>query len=379
MSGPGAMNLDTAHFLARHWQREPLLIRNAIPGFASPASADELAGLALEAEVESRIVEQRDGEWQLFHGPFTESDFQRQQPWTLLVQAVDHYLPAVAQLRRWVDFVPQWRVDDIMASYAVDGGSVGPHFDNYDVFLLQGEGQRLWQLGQCCGSQSALLSHDELRILSDFEVSAEYLLDPGDVLYLPPGLAHWGIARGECTTFSIGFRAPRLNDLLSRFVDSVLAEMDPELFYTDAGLSAAARPGEIRAQDLDRVQEQIMAALDAGSAGDRRWLGELVTEPRYEISPDDDSLAESRALLRQPGESVTLAPAARLAWQPAGREVIVYANGESRLFPSALDQALEALCGERVLSPAQLAATLERPEGVALLDYLLEAGCIYVQ
>ena len=137
------LNLDREDFLARYWQRKPLLIRQAINNFHPPLSSHQLAGLALEDEVESRIIEPSGNGWTLHHGPFSNADYQRQNPWTLLVQAVDHYIPEVARLRRTVDFIPQWRVDDVMVSYAVDGGSVGPHYDNYDVFLLQGEGERL--------------------------------------------------------------------------------------------------------------------------------------------------------------------------------------------------------------------------------------------
>ena len=137
-SGPAPLNLDREDFLARYWQRKPLYLPGAIANFKPPVSSQELAGLALEEGIESRLVEYRDDQWLLHHGPFQESDYDRDHPWTLLVQAVDHWIPEVAELRKLVDFLPQWRVDDVMVSYAPDGGSVGPHFDNYDVFLLQG-------------------------------------------------------------------------------------------------------------------------------------------------------------------------------------------------------------------------------------------------
>jgi len=251
------LKFDKETFLAQYWQRKPLLIRNAIAGFETPLPADELAGLALEEDIESRIIEYRDNQWRLDHGPFTGKDFHRDTPWTLLVQAVDHVIPAVAELRKLVDFLPQWRVDDVMVSYAVDGGSVGPHYDNYDVFLLQGEGERRWRLGQYCDAGSPLLAHPELRILSEFNCTREYLLGPGDILYVPPGLAHWGVAQGECTTFSIGFRAPRVNDMVSRWADCLLEHLDPELFYSDSHIEPVTRAGEIRPQDLARVRAQV--------------------------------------------------------------------------------------------------------------------------
>jgi len=371
------LKLDREQFLARYWQQKPLLIRRAVPGFTPPISSHELAGLAFEEGVEARIIEHCKGDWILNHGPFRQADYQRENPWTLLVQAVDHYADSVAALRQLVDFIPQWRVDDVMVSYAVDGGSVGPHYDNYDVFLLQGEGKRLWRTGQFCDSASPLLPHAELRILSLFESEQEYLLETGDMLYLPPGLAHWGIAQGECTTFSIGFRAPRINDMVSRFVDTLLGDMDTEQFYHDARLEPVTRAGEIRAHDLQRVQSQIEAALD--QAAENTWFGELVTEPRYDLLPDDDDLAEARALLRSDGESVMLSSAAKLAWQQDAEGIVVFANGESRHYSCARLDLVIPLCESGELSAAAVGQAVTDSESLALLDYLLEAGCIYVR
>ncbi len=370
------LQLDRDVFLARHWQQKPLLIRKALPGFTPPLSSHQLAGLAMEANVESRIIENTANEWILHHGPFSQSDYKRELPWTLLVQAVDHYIPEVAALRKLVDFIPQWRVDDVMVSYASDGGSVGPHFDNYDVFLLQGEGQRLWKTGQYCGPGTPLLPHDELRILSLFESDEEYLLEPGDMLYLPPGIAHWGIAQGECTTFSIGFRAPRVNEMVSRFADALLDELEPELFYRDARLEPVSRPGEIRSRDMERVMAQLQGALD--QAGGNHWFGELATEPRYDQFPDDDDLAEARAAVQDGPGMIELSPSAKLAWQQEENTVIVFANGDSRVFPDEVLALIITLCDRWKLEGEQLARCLGMDSGRELIDYLLEAGCIYV-
>lgn len=379
------LNLDKEAFLAKYWQRRPLLIRQAIPNFSTPLGSDELAGLALEDEIESRVIEtltatragERATEWALHHGPFAEDDLQRDGAWTLLVQAVDHYIPEVAELRQLVDFIPQWRVDDVMASYATDGGSVGPHYDNYDVFLLQGEGHRLWRIGQACDQKSPLLDHDELRILDEFECTQEYLLGPGDMLYVPPGIAHWGIAQGECTTFSIGFRAPRINDMVSRFSDSLLEHLPSEAFYRDEQLDTAKRAGEISRQDLQRIHSQLEAALASEGVGD--WFGELVTEPRYEYEPDEGELATERSQLLAGGCRVILNPASKLAWQQNVTSVSVYANGESRLFTNVVASILVTVCGQWALEGPELAAVIGEAEGAQLLDYLLERGCIYVE
>ncbi|TDG13851.1 cupin domain-containing protein [Seongchinamella unica] len=371
------LQIDKEAFLARHWQRKPLLLPGALPGFSPPIDANELAGLAMEEGIESRIIEQCGPDWILQHGPFAEADFQRDAPWTLLVQAVDHYIPEIARLRQLVDFIPSWRVDDVMVSYASDGGSVGPHYDNYDVFLLQGEGQRLWRLGQFCDADSPLLPHDELRILQNFEQEQEYLLNPGDILYVPPGIAHWGIARGECTTFSIGFRAPRISELVSRFTDQLLASLEPERFYHDAGLETVTRAGEIRPRDLERVAAQVQAALDEASGN--HWFGELVTEPRYEHFPDDDDLAEARAILADAPLRVCLNPAAKLAWQHEENTLVVFANGDSGVFSDALLPLQIALCEHGLLAGDQLTSATGNPQGMQWLHYLLESGCIYVE
>ncbi|MEH6587796.1 MAG: cupin domain-containing protein [Halioglobus sp.] len=370
------LNVDRELFLARYWQQKPLLIRSAIANFTPPLTSDELAGLAFEEDVESRIVEHCDGNWLLSHGPFADADYHRQHPWTLLVQAVDHYIPEVAELRKLADFIPQWRIDDIMVSYASDGGSVGPHYDNYDVFLLQGEGQRLWKTGQFCGPDSPLLPHDELKILRQFETEAEYLLGPGDVLYIPPGIAHWGVAQGECTTFSIGFRAPRVNEMVSRFTDALLDQLEPDLFFSDARLEPATRAGEIRPRDLERVNAQIQAALD--QANGSHWFGELATESRYDQFPDDDELAEARMALQDGPSKLVLNASAKLAWQREADGVAVFANGDSRVFPDSILSAQIALCENWQLETHQLTSALASPATAAWLDFLLESGCVHL-
>jgi len=209
-------DIDPDTFLRNYWQKRPLLMRAAVPLDCFTLAGDELAGLACEPEFESRmIIERSDGNWQIRHGPFDEADFSDlpESNWTLLVQDVDKFLPEVARLIDGFDFVPAWRIDDIMISYASERGSVGPHTDDYDVFLMQAQGQRRWRISEKDYSDSALLPGLEQRILAHFETEQEWVLEPGDVLYLPPGVAHWGIAEGECMTYSLGFRTPNQQDL----------------------------------------------------------------------------------------------------------------------------------------------------------------------
>jgi len=362
---------DREAFLAHHWQREPLLITAALPDFIPPLSSDELAGLALEEQVESRIVEYRDNQWCLYHGPFSTDDFARETPWTLLVQAVDHYVPEVARLRDLVDFIPRWRLDDIMVSYAVDGGGVGPHYDNYDVFLLQGEGQRLWRIGQPCDAGTPLLPHDELRLLSDFQCQQEYLLGCGDMLYVPPGVAHWGISQGAGTTFSIGFRAPKINAMVSRFADQLLEQLDPDTFYRDPAMDGAYRPGEISQAHLTQVRTLLSRAL--AETQNEHWFGELVTEPRYDRAPVVDRTVAAAVTT---GATIQLAGDARIAWQEEGETLIVFANGATDLYSGEALNWVMQLCATGRLEGAMLQALRNSPQGLRLLRYLAEQECL---
>lgn len=371
------LELDTDKFLKQYWQQKPLLIRNAVPNFVPPIDANELAGLAMEDGIESRIIETHADSWSLHHGPFAETDFSRDLPWTLLIQSVDHYVQEVAELLQLVNFIPNWRVDDVMVSYAVDGGSVGPHYDNYDVFLLQGEGTRQWRLGQTCDSSSALLPNDDLRILEQFDCYEEYTLEPGDILYVPPGVAHWGIAQGECTTFSLGFRAPRVNDMLSRQVDELLEQIDPEDFYTDAGLSAAQRAGEIRDEDLQRATRMLQAAIERSTS--QRWFGELLTEPGYTSEVVEEELAEGLGLLKSNPSLVTLLPESKLAWRDCGAHIEVYANGVAMDHASTVLPMLISLCGEQKLHGAALTQACSSDACLDLLAHLLNLACITIE
>ncbi len=357
-------HFDSGIFLREYWQRKPLLIRAALPDFQDPLCAAELAGLALEDDINARIVETRPDGWGLRQGPFGAGDFDAAHPWTLLVQQVDHYLDKVAALRRLVDFLPGWRFDDVMVSYAtvVDGigAGVGPHYDNYDVFLVQGQGSRRWRLGQVCTDNEALIDHPSLRILKQFEDSAQYILEPGDVLYVPPRLAHWGTAESDSLTYSLGFRAPRLSDMLSRSVDAGLETMNPQRLYRDPSLQAQ-RPGEITPQAIATARQSVLQELQqlAALAVDSPWFGELVTDGAEELPPLDVS----------EGQTLQLNPAARLAWRELPNGLEIYANGDS--FPADLEQlpAIQTLCsGETTCVGQELNLALARQLG--------ERGCL---
>lgn len=272
--------------MQRHWQREPLFVRGAAPDYQAPFSADELAGLATDADVESRLVIETpraagSSRWELRHGPFSDDDFAAlpETHWSLLVQAVDLWVPDAQSLLNRFSFLPRWRMDDIMASFAPTGGSVGPHFDQYDVFLLQVEGERLWQVGSYCDESTAILPNSELSILANFEPTQDWLLKPGDMLYLPPKLAHWGVAQSDCMTFSVGFRSPTLADMLGDLALD-LGALDANPHYSDPELTPAMAGERVDQAFVQQAKTQLLRLLDNDDLI-ADWFARYMTRPKY--------------------------------------------------------------------------------------------------
>ena len=269
---------DPAAFLCDSWQQAPLLIRNPWKSWTNPLTPEELAGLSCETGSEARLIERKPKGWRVDHGPFKPGRFKKlgKHPWTLLVQGVDRVVPPVAALIEAFRFIPDWRIDDVMVSYASDGGGVGAHFDQYDVFLVQGLGERRWQIGTKCDGSTPLLPNDDLRLLARFEATDEWVLRPGDMLYVPPGFAHHGVAVGDdCMTYSVGFRAPSRAELIAHWCDDVLSRLTDDDRYTDPGLAVQDDPTVIADAALDRMHAMVLDKL-----GDRdafaRWFGEYV-------------------------------------------------------------------------------------------------------
>lgn len=383
--------LDAVRFLAEFWQRRPLLLPGALAGIASPIDADELAGLACEPEVESRIVREHGPErpWQVTHGPFAE-DFFATLPhshWTLLVQDVDKHVPVVAALLACFDFLPEWRLDDIMVSWAADGGSVGPHLDQYDVFLVQVEGHRRWRIDtHPDASTAAILPDLDLRILERFEPDRGWLLGPGDVLYLPAGVPHWGVAEGPCMTWSVGLRAPAWRELAADWLDQVLATLPEDERWRDPPQPAArapspaepaALPPGLPAQVRARVEALLTGADDARF---RRWLGTTLTEqkPNITLLPPEPPWpgAEVVDALRVAGR-LWRDGASRLLYlraDDAAGPDLLFANGECLDVPRACAGFLPVLCRRPVLEARDAAPWLTDPDCVALLERLYNEG-----
>jgi 50S ribosomal protein L16 3-hydroxylase len=331
--------------MRRHWQKRPLLVRGAIPGFTPLLDRSALLDLAGQEGVESRLVVQRAQAWTLRHGPFARRQLPpfKQPLWTLLVKGVDMHNDAAHQLLQQFRFVPDARLDDLMVSYATDGGGVGPHFDSYDVFLLQAYGRRRWRIGR--QRDMRLASGVPLKILSNFVPEEEFVLEPGDMLYLPPRYAHDGLALGECMTYSIGFRAPTEHELARELLQRIAEQLaDPARakLYQDARQPAAAASAEIPATLTEFAQAALWAAL-ADPTVVQRALGEYLTEPKAQVWFEGGSALAAGAL--------RLDRRTRMLYD----EAHVFINGES-FFCAGRDAPLvRKLALERCLQAADVA------------------------
>ena len=279
------LSLGITHkdFLRIYWQKQPLLVRQALPSFNGLLSPSELMQLACHEEPQSRLVIHGNNKWHLRHGPFKNSELARlpQKNWSLLVQDVNHYLPSARDLLAKFSFIPHVRLDDLMVSYALPGGGVGPHFDSYDVFLLQGMGSRRWQISPQRDQQ--IIADAPLRILENFQPEQEWILEPGDMLYLPPQYAHNGIAVGDCMTYSIGFRAPSHQELITQFLIYLQDHFEiEEEWYSDPDLKLQPHPSMISSAFQGKVSK-ILKQLKWNQKDIENFIGTYLSEPKSHV------------------------------------------------------------------------------------------------
>lgn len=368
------LQIDIKTFLSEYWQKKPLLIRQALPKVTTPLSGDELAGLSLEDDVESRLVFETPGVapfWQLKTGPFVEDDFKTlpKTHWTLLVQGVDRLIPEVASLLDAFDFIPQWRVDDVMISYAAEQGSVGPHYDNYDVFLYQAVGRRKWLLTTQHCHPSNYLSDVPLRIMDQFIVEQEYILEPGDMLYLPPHVGHHGISLSNaCMTYSFGYRSYQVEemwssvgDYLSEHLSSPMLYQDPNWANNDASVSIPSTAWLNAKQLMQQVLEQdhmmktwfgcFVTCLDA--AAEQQLPMPLDDDERGDLSSFMDGLMVSKGLLRD--------ACCRFAYHQEG-ELQLFINGSEWNTDGMIPELVHYVANHRELTLSNLRPYLDREE-----------------
>ena len=330
--------ISPAEFLNTYWQKKPCLIRQALPGFPGVMNRQELIRMASDERVESRIVLEQDGEypWQVLHGPVDEAIIAElpASHWTLLVQGVNFFDARAAGLLQRFSFLPNWRIDDLMISYASEHGSVGPHVDSYDVFLLQALGRRCWRISTRNYTQADLLPGADLAIIERFVTEQEWELEPGDMLYLPPGIAHHGIALEECMTYSIGFRAPTQHELLTRYLED---RYDPggDVQYADPGLEVPRYRGEVPRHSLERISKIMRSAL-ADSNDIENWFGSYITSLPEQFIRDNPPVQVDEDGFRKilsGGGSMQLHFACRAAFYQSGGGFHLFVNGCDYLLP----------------------------------------------
>ena len=343
-------NLTPAEFLRDYWHQRPLLIRQAIPGFKPLLKFDALAKLAARNDVEARLIGQADGEWRLDHAPLEALPDRATPNWTLLVQGVNLHDARADALLREFRFVPDARLDDLMISYATDGGGVGPHFDSYDVFLLQAHGRRRWRIG--AQKDLSLVEGLPLKILSDFQPTEEFVLEPGDMLYLPPHYAHDGVAEGECMTYSIGFRAPSYQELGENFLQFMADAIELPGRYADPGLQPATRPAEIPKTMLGNVAEAIRN-IRFDDEDIAIFLGEYLSEPKHNVyfTGPAKALPMGRFIETVQRKGVRLSLKTQMLY--SGK--LVFINGESFAVGRADKAVLAQLADQRALDGEAIA------------------------
>lgn len=368
--------LTAAEFLAEYWQKKPLLIKNAISDFQGLLSPEELAGLACEDDVQSRIVEYIKGKWHASHGPFDDDDFARlpqkpsaQHNWTLLVQSVNHYLPEAAALLQQFDFIPHARLDDLMVSYAPDGGGVGPHFDSYDVFLLQGQGRRLWRISE--QTDLSLIEGAPLRILQNFDTAQEWLLEAGDMLYLPPHLAHWGIAVSEgktdCMTYSIGFRAPKNQELASEFLGFMQDKLNQDQIilpgiYQDADLALQNHAAEISSAMVNKVSLDLQKIKWSDKLV-AEFLGTYLSDPKADVVFDANKRISIKNFSEKLAKSgIALDLKSQMLFFCNTALTTFFVNGETVSFTGDSAELLKTLADKRHLLASDIANKVEQDQ-----------------
>lgn len=366
-------------FLENYWQKKPLLIRGAFPGYEAPFTPEDLLQIACNDDVEGRLILEKDGDypWQLLHGPF-EEDFHDlpESHWTILVQEINRHVPEVAALLDAFRFIPSWRIDDVMVSFATEHGGVGAHIDNYDVFLLQGLGHRRWQIMHEPLYDEVLIPDLDVSMLQHFRPDEDWVLAPGDMLYLPPRIAHKGIALGDCMTLSIGFRAPSYSEILSGFLGYAAEHADPLARFSDPDLTLQKHPGQITPDALRKVKAIIREAVQDDKMIED-WFGLSVTEPRrgyYAMPPVEEQSAEKVKADLLDNKQLYRAAGTTFAFTKENGDATLFAGGLAFLFPAPIADAVPLLSDAPNLTAGTLAHFIESDTFIDLLCDLINEG-----
>lgn len=337
--------LSEQAFLNQYWQKKPLLIKRGFNDFKDPLDANELAGLAMEDSIESRIITNHNQQWQSHQGPFEDFEILTDEHATLLVQAVDHWHPEAAQLLEPFRFIPNWRIDDLMISYSTPGGGVGPHLDQYDVFIIQGEGKRHWRVGLPDASLKQFAQNKSLLQVEAFTAVIDCVLEPGDILYIPPGCPHEGYAIENALNYSVGFRAPNQQDLLSSFADHIIDTESGQKRYTDHTLALRDSKGELTQSEVDKVKTLMQALIENDNLF-KNWLGSTLSQPKHDmdLAPEENPFSTAE-IMQQLDSDVTFERlgGTRAIYQCIGDELLLSVNGENYPLPLSDLEAVKQL------------------------------------
>ncbi|MDP2787594.1 MAG: cupin domain-containing protein [Pseudomonadota bacterium] len=361
----GGMSVEK--FLAEHWHKKPLLVRQALPNFGAWLDRESLSELACQDNSEGRLVQFKRGQCQLEYGPFEPEELQAlpKKNWSLLVSGVNHLMPRADWLLHRFDFIPAARLDDLMVSFAPPGGGVGPHFDSYDVFLIQGQGRRRWEIS--AQDDLTIVEGAPLRILKEFRVDQTWEVGPGDMLYLPPQLAHNGVALTDCMTWSIGFRAPKAEEIVGQFLTYLQDKLELPGIYADPDLKPSKHVAEIPGAMLDWADKTIRAAARWDKAEIADFLGRYLSEPKSHVFFDPPARPKTLATFTKALRKHGVALDARS--QMLFRSDAFFMNGERAEAAPALCPTLRDLADKRHLPPGEYAEEI-----VALLHLWYLAG-----
>ena len=385
-------NISPQQFLAEYWQQKPLVVRGAFADLEVPFTPEELAGLAVDTNAPSRIIVEHglppeNSPWQAKHSPFTDEDFTSlpDTHWTFLINDLERYVPELGNLIEPFRFIPDWRIDDLMVSYAADQGSVGPHRDDYDVFLIQGMGKRRWKIITHDHYPRATIPDISLSILSEFEADQEWLLEPGDMLYLPPNMPHYGIAEGECMTFSVGFRAPSKQELIQGWVESFTDRPEFKQRFTDKNRKLQNSSGEISQKDLQALSSMIIDSIQTQQHHLGIWLGKYLTETRGDVQTDSgqsqqtfqpDTDYERESWLRFSYiDNNSDADAGTKSAQNA--TIHFFADGKHIELPVAMKKTLQMLCSDYFYTADSLIEIMKHQPFKSLFELLISEGGLY--
>ncbi|TMO55275.1 cupin domain-containing protein [Pseudoalteromonas phenolica] len=372
--------LTHAEFLKEYWQKKPLLIKGGFANFEDPIEPEELAGLAMEDDIESRLITNHDEKWESHHGPFEDFSLLTETNSTLLVQAVDHWHPIAAELLEPFRFIPNWRIDDLMISYSTPGGGVGPHLDQYDVFIIQGEGKRHWRVGMPDANLKEFAQNKSLLQVEQFNAIIDEVLEPGDILYIPPGCPHEGYAVENALNYSVGFRAPDTKDFLSNFADYLIDNELGKTRYSDKTLILRESCGELKNDEVEKIQTLMLDAIKDKEVI-KQWLGVYLSQPKHDMDllPLDEPITSNELINYVSSQVINRAGGVRTFYQLLDDSLLISVNNETFSLPVSMLDATKLLTDFSYFEADEIIPSVTCLEFAEMLTKLINEGYYFIQ